>query len=65
MSVKFSSIIIGTRDIESAKEFYQNVFDFKIVTQSPYYLSGNIGNIHVEIEEDAPYRLPGWTEHNI
>ena len=42
MSVNFSSIIIGTRDIESAKEFYVNVFGFVISTQSEYYLSGYI-----------------------
>lgn len=65
MSVNFSSIIIGTRDIESAKEFYVNVFGFVISTQSEYYLSGYIWNTHVEIEEDAPYRFTGWVEHNI
>jgi catechol 2,3-dioxygenase-like lactoylglutathione lyase family enzyme len=42
MTVQLDSLIIGTKDIESAKLFYQNVFGFVIENQSPYYLSGHI-----------------------
>jgi predicted enzyme related to lactoylglutathione lyase len=65
MTVQLDSLIIGTKDIESAKLFYQNVFGFVIENQSPYYLSGHIWTTHVEIEEDAPYRFARWAEHNI
>jgi predicted enzyme related to lactoylglutathione lyase len=59
-------IIIGTSDIEKAKEFYTKVFGFKIETQSENYLSARgVDGIHIELEEDSDNRFPNWKDNNV
>ena len=65
MIVKLWTIIIGVESIEASREFYEKVFGFISREESPHYLAGYIGDILIEIEEDAAYRLPYWAEWNI
>lgn len=59
-------IIIGTIDIEKAKEFYVNVFGLVVEEESPHYVSARcIDGTHIEIEEDSEERFLNWSEHNV
>jgi predicted enzyme related to lactoylglutathione lyase len=59
-------IIIGTSDIEKAKEFYTKVFGLKIGDQSENYLSAiGVDGVHIELEEDSDNRFPNWKENNV
>ena len=64
-SIKLGPIIIGVKNIEKAKIFYENVFELKIHTQSKNYLSCYLGETHIELEEDSNNRFPNWAKHNI
>jgi chorismate mutase/predicted enzyme related to lactoylglutathione lyase len=63
--IKLGPIVIGVKNIEKAKIFYENVFELKIESQSENYLSCYLGQTHIEIEEDSPNRFPNWEKHNI
>ena len=63
---KLSSIIIGTSDLERAKEFYVAIFGITIEKESENYISAlGVDGTHIEIEADTEYRFPNWKEHNI
>ena len=64
-SIKLGPIIIGVKNIEKAKIFYENVFELEIDIQSRDYLSCYLGDTHIEIEEDSQNRFPDWAKHNI
>lgn len=59
-------IVIGTSDIEKAKEFYTKVFGVTIESESSHYASARgVDGTHVELEEDSENRFPNWKEHNV
>ena len=59
-------IIIGTRSIEKAKDFYIKVFGLTVEDESQNYLSGRgVDGTHIELEEDSENRFPNWEQHNI
>ena len=59
-------IIIGTKDIKKAKEFYTNVFGFIVERESLNYLSARgVDGTHIELEEDCEERFPNWGKHNV
>lgn len=63
---KLGPIIIGTSNIQKAKEFYINVFGFEIENESPHYVSARaIDGAHIEIEEDSENRFPKWKDNNV
>ena len=61
-----SSIVIGTKDIRKAKEFYVKVFGISIEEEDKNYISARcIDGTHIEIEENSENRFPNWEKHNI
>lgn len=59
-------IIIGTKNIEKAKEFYINVFGLSIEKETPVYISGHgVDGTHIELEADCKERFPNWAQNNI
>jgi lactoylglutathione lyase len=63
---KLGPIIIGTSNIEKAKDFYVKVFGIKIENESPNYVSARgVDGTHIELEEDSENRFPNWEKHNI
>lgn len=59
-------IIIGTADLQKAKNFYTSVFGIRIETEDAHYVSARgIDGTHIELEEDSENRFPHWVERNI
>lgn len=58
--LKFSSILIGVKDLNKAKDFYEKVFGFKFDEFRPPFASATLDGIEFNIEEDADYRSPDW-----
>jgi len=62
---KVSSILIGVSDLNKAKLFYERVLRMKFNEFRPPFASAVLENIEFNIEEDAPYRSPGWASKYI
>ena len=61
-----SSVIIGTSDIQKAKEFYVAVFGIIVEIEEPHYISAHgTDGTHIEIETDSEHRFPNWVKHNV
>ncbi|MFM2423799.1 MAG: Glyoxalase-like domain [Candidatus Parcubacteria bacterium] len=59
-------IIIGTVDLQKAKDFYTSVFGISIEKEDTNYISARgIDGTHIELEEDSENRFPHWVERNI
>jgi predicted enzyme related to lactoylglutathione lyase len=63
--LKLSSILIGVSNLEKARPFYEKVLGLKFDEFRPPFASAYLGDIEFNIEEDAPYRKPGWAKQNI
>lgn len=63
---KLGPIIIGTSNIEKAKDFYTKVFGLTIENESSHYVSARgADGTHIEIEQNSDNRFPNWEEHNV
>lgn len=60
--LKVSSILIGVYDLNKARPFYENVFGMKFEEFRPPFASATLGDVEFNIEENAPYRSPDWSE---
>ncbi len=59
-------IIIGTADLQKARDFYISVFGISIEKEEANYISARgIDGTHIELEEDSENRFPHWAERNI
>ncbi len=61
------SIIIGTSNMERAKNFYTSVFGVVIENdESSHYVSAHLsdGN-HIELEGNSENRFSNWVKHNV
>ncbi len=64
---KLQAIIMGTTNMERAKNFYVAVFGITIENdESSHYVSGHgVDGTFIELEGDAEHRFPNWKAHNI
>lgn len=60
--LKVSSILIGVRDLNKARPFYENLFGMKFNEFRPPFASAILDNIEFNIEEDASYRSNDWSK---
>jgi predicted enzyme related to lactoylglutathione lyase len=63
--LKVSSFLIGVRDLNKAKDFYEQVLGFKFDEFRPPFASATLDGIEFNIEEDADYRSPDWSKNYI
>lgn len=52
--------MIGVKDLNKARDFYERVFGFKFEEFRPPFASSTLDGIEFNIEEDADYRSPDW-----
>lgn len=63
--LKISSILIGATDLNKAKSFYEQVFNFKFEEFRPPFASASFDGMEFNIEENAEYRSSDWAVKNI
>lgn len=63
--VKIGVLLIGVTSLVKARPFYEKVFGVKVLDFRPPFMLGKIGDIELNIEEDAEYRFKDWARHNI
>jgi len=60
------AIIIGTKNMQQAKDFYKNVFGITVKYEDETYISATcINDYPIEIEALNEYRFPNWEKNNI
>lgn len=65
MNVRFSSILIGTRDLENSRKFYERLLGIKFDEFRPPFASFRLGDVEFNVEEDTDYREPNWANMHI
>lgn len=60
--LKVSSILIGVRSLEQAKDFYENVLGILFDEFRPPYASFTLNNLEFNVEENSPERDPDWAK---
>lgn len=63
--LKVSSVLIGVRDLNKAKLFYENVFGMVFDEFRPPFSSARLGDLEFNLEEDADYRDKDWARQHI
>lgn len=60
--IKFSSILIGTKNLEKARGFYENLLGVKFAEFRAPFASFEFDGIEFNVEEDDDYRKPNWAD---
>jgi predicted enzyme related to lactoylglutathione lyase len=63
--LKISSILIGVKDLNKSKRFYEEVFEFKFEEFRPPYAMACFDGVEFNIEENAPSRSDTWARLNV
>jgi predicted enzyme related to lactoylglutathione lyase len=64
-NIRVSTLIIGVKDLNKSRPFYENVLGIEILDFRPPFMEGKLGDIEFNIEENADYRDSDWAEKNI
>ncbi len=62
MMISFSNILIGVRDLQKAKPFYEELLGVEFAEFRPPFASFYLDGIEFNLEEDAPERDERWAE---
>ena len=65
MKIQVSSLLIGVRDLNKSRSFFEDVFGMKTIEFRPPFMEGELGGVEFNIEEDAPNRSKNWAKYNI
>lgn len=60
--IKVSSILIGVKDLNISKSFYENILGREFIEFRPPYSLAVQSGIEFNIEEDAEYRNKDWAQ---
>lgn len=63
--VGLGALIVGVKDLNRAKPFYENVFGVKTLEFRPPFMQAKLGDIELNIEENTPKRGSDWALKNI